>query len=120
MKIRIEANTLRLRLKKSELALFAAEESVSQLISFGKKSLVYRLKMTNEEEVLAQFEENIISVLIPKELARNWIATDLVSIENKDSEPQILVEKDFKCTTDACIESQKDQSDFFENPKEKC
>lgn len=120
MKIRIEANTLRLRLKKSELEIFAEEESVSQLISFGEKSLVYRLKMTNDEEITAKFVNNIISVLIPKEQAKNWIETNLVALENKMSEPQILVEKDFKCTTDACIESDKDQSDFFENPKNVC
>lgn len=117
MKIRIEANSLRLRLRKSELDVFAQEEVISQLISFGQKSLVYRLKMYNEDEISAQYNDNIITVMLPKEIAKTWVTTDLVSLENKVSEPEILVEKDFKCTTEACIESQKDQSDFFENPK---
>lgn len=117
MKIRIESNTLRLRLRKSEIDVLEADHVVSDVISFGSKSLIYRLKINEVEQIESSFSDNIISVSLPKELALEWINSDLVSLQNDTVSPKILIEKDFQCTSKACIESENDQSDFFENPK---
>lgn len=117
MKIRIEPNSLLLRLRKSEVELFAKNEVFSELISFGNESLVYRLKMCLEDEISSFFSGNIITVNVPKEIAMNWANTDLISLENQVQNLHILIEKDFECTLNEDVESEKYQSDCLENPK---
>ncbi len=120
MKIRIQGNTLRLRLKKSELAILADESKVSDIISFADSILVYSLEISSTEKINASFSNNTVKVFIPKEIALNWIKTDLVSLSNTENTPSILIEKDFKCTSESCSETEAEKKDSFLNPNEKC
>lgn len=118
MKIRILGNSLRLRLKKSELAIFAEDGKISDKIVFGENEIIYSLKVSNERAIHSYFIDNEIVVSIPKAVAINWIESDLISLQNEISTPTLLIEKDFKCTSDSCIESKNDQEDSFSNPNE--
>lgn len=116
MKIRILGNSLRFRLKKSELTIFAEERKFSDKIVFGENELIYSLKYSNEETIHCYFLDNEIVVSIPKNIATNWVNTDLVSLKNDISSPIILIEKDLKCTSYTCVETEDQQKDSFPNP----
>ena len=118
MKIRILGNSLRLRLKKSELAIFAEDGKISDKIVFGDNELIYSLKFSNKKAIHSCFIANEIVISIPKEVAVNWIESDLISLQNEIVTPTLLIEKDFKCTSDSCNEKESKQNDSFPNPNE--
>jgi hypothetical protein len=118
MKIRILGNSLRLRLKKSELAIFAENGKISDKIVFGDNELIYSLKVSQEKTIHSYFIDNEIVVSIPKEVAVNWIQSDLISLQNEIATPTLLIEKDFKCTSETCNESETEQEDSFPKPNE--
>ena len=118
MKLRIQGNTLRLRLKISEIDLLKSESKVIDGIEFGTNKLVYSLELKKQDTITTHLSNNEIRVVIPFEMANTWMDSEDVSIENNHVIPNILIEKDFKCTSKVCIESEKDQSDFFHNPNE--
>ena len=119
MKIRIKGNSLRLRLTKSEVALFSTKGSCSETIDFGASSLTYTL--TTKEGITnldANYTGNQITVYMPMEAKQNWYSSNRVGYSNTvaretGSELAILVEKDFICMD----ESTEDQSDNYPNPK---
>lgn len=118
MKIRVLGNSLRLRIKKSEIAIFAEDGKISDKIVFGENELIYSLKVSNEKTIHSYFLDNEIVVSIPKNVAVNWIESDLVSLENNITRPTLLIEKDFVCTSDTCNESEEQQKDSFPNHNE--
>ena len=119
MKIRIKGNSIRLRLTKSEVALFCAEGSCSETIDFGTSSLTYTL--TTKEGITdldADYSGNQITVYMPMEARQNWYASNRVGYSSTvaketGNELAILVEKDFICMDEAI----EDQSDNYPNPK---
>jgi len=121
MKIRILENSLRLRLKQSEVKQLAEEGSVNQVIEFGvQTALHYTLEKSASETIKASFSDSRIVVEVPHILAENWAQSNEVSLsetmsigENKIL--KVLIEKDFKCLT---IRPGEDESDMFPNPKE--
>ena len=117
MKLRILGNTLRLRLKKSEIDEFAKEGKIENIVDFGETSFKYTLKASTRKSISALFVENEIVVKIPLEVAKNWVETDLVTLENKISTPKIIIEKDFKCTSKDCKETDEQKKDSFDKPK---
>ncbi len=114
MKIRINGNFVRLRLNQTEVDQFASDSQVGDLIQFGSRSLTYQLVVADQAEVAVEFDGSIISVQIPKPLAKKWTDTELVGFENADqSQVKILVEKDFQCLHKRPGE---DESNNFPNP----
>ena len=117
MKIRIQGNYIRLRLSQNEVELFSNTGKVTDRIDFGSHTLSYELVTTKKNEVSAQFNESIISILVPEEISEIWTNTDQVGIENGDqSLIRILVEKDFQCLHKR---SGEDESNNFPNPMAK-
>ena len=122
MKIRIKSNSLRIRLSKSEVDLFAERGWVEEQTKFQNDSFSYAVKMADIDTISADFINGSITLYIPEHLAKNWTSTSLVGLDytmpvGNDSHLYILLEKDFKCI-DAAI--QEDQSDYFENPAKFC
>jgi len=121
MKLRIQGNTIRLRLKKSDIDLFTLKGIVSEKTNFSSNTIFnYSLKSSSEKEISATFNKNNIIVSIPKKIAENWVSSDLISLKNKNSTPEILIEKDFKCTSKVCEETEEQKNDSYPNPNEKC
>jgi len=116
MKLRCTTNSIRIRIRKSELTQLAKEESISESIKFGEGvSLNFALSINNQtSKVLASFVNNNLEVKLPKSVASNWINSNEVSIEvhnpieNGDS-LHILIEKDFPCLD----REEEDKSDTF-------
>lgn len=127
MKIRIQGNSLRLRLSQSEVAKFHETGQVTDGISFGAAPpvmLTYKLERSDLPEMAANFSDNCICVYVPSEQAATWASSEqevgmehlLRSPANGDS-LRILIEKDFKCLANRPGE---DESDNFPNPNLSC
>lgn len=122
MKIRIRGNAIRLRLSKSDIALFAKAGLVEEQTHFADSTLVYAIKTARQPAMTAFFTNGNLTVYLPEKDAMHWLGTDLVGIEAhmpvEGRQPlHILVEKDFKCIDASETE---DQADFYENPVKTC
>lgn len=125
MKIRIQGNSIRLRLSQADVRTFAETGVVEERLQFGLspgESLVYKLEQADIRQFAATFNDNRISIAVPAEAGSNWAATAMVGMESEISLGEnkalrILVEKDFKCLTERAGE---DESDNFPNPNGGC
>jgi hypothetical protein len=122
MKIRIKGNSIRIRLTQIEVKNFADNGFIEEATEFIDNKLFYALAVTtNVSELSAQMIGNKITLLVPENIAQNWIKTDLVGFENKfdlgnNKKLFLLVEKDFVCLDNTF----EDQSDMFPNPNAVC
>lgn len=117
MKIRIKANSVRLRLTRSDVDRFGREGCLEERTEFGTNELVYAIQTTGNADITADFKNGKITVFVPQPLANQWTGTEKVGFDSRmplgnGKDLYILVEKDFKCL-DETIE---DQSDNYENP----
>ncbi len=122
MKIRIKGNSLRIRLSKSEVELFAKEGMVEERTEFVNSTLIYSVKRTGSETMSADFVNGNISLFVPGHLLEQWAFSNLVGLDYNMLLPKgnylyLLLEKDFKCID---AEVSEDQSDYFENPAKSC
>jgi hypothetical protein len=100
MKLRIQANTLRLRLTQKEVALVRNHGLVESAIEFAPgRSLIYLLEGSPTAETMsANFDGLAIRVTIPMHQMTDWVESDRVGIEvRSQTGVQLLVEKDFQC-----------------------
>lgn len=100
MKLRIQGNSLRLRLTQKEVALVRNHGLVKSVIEFAPgHSLVYLLEGSpNAETMSATLDGRAIRVTIPMHQMTDWVESDRVGIEARSQTGvQLLVEKDFKC-----------------------
>lgn len=117
MKIRIRGNSVRFRLSKSEVEQFGNEGYVEERTEFGNTSLIYALQKSDVPELSAGFDGIKITMLVPQDIMRKWVDTQVVGFDNivdlgNGKELYLLLEKDFKCLDD----TSEDQSDNYEHP----
>lgn len=132
MKLRIKGNSLRLRLTRSEVARIGAGECVCETIEFGTgsdESLTYSLATrADADRISVGFQRNRITVTLPADQAREWTATELVSLRGEQPLARdavsaasrrlaVLIEKDFSCVGG---DPSEDQSDAYPNPTPVC
>lgn len=102
MKLRIEGNSIRLRVKKSDLNRLHTEGVVHEMVAFIKGfNFHYELK-TDEtaSNIDAVFTHSTITISIPLSIANEWINSETVGLENTlENGLFILIEKDFPCKT---------------------
>jgi hypothetical protein len=121
MKLRLQFNTIRLRLKRSEVAQFAEAGRVEETIILGEgegETLHYALEATDAiHSPRAELNGGSILVRVPLAMAEQWAANDEIAIEGDqaaggETRLHILIEKDF-----ACIDGTDEQNvDTFPNP----
>ncbi|MEO0583940.1 MAG: hypothetical protein AAF135_17070 [Bacteroidota bacterium] len=116
MKLRCVTNSIRIRARKSDLAILKSEGEVVDSVHFGGSQwLVFGLRMAEEiSEVQAIFTEGKIEVLLPKEIGQRWMASHQVGIHHhipleNNQQLEILIEKDFPCAH----RPTEDKSDTF-------
>jgi hypothetical protein len=100
MKLRIQGNSLRLRLTQKDVAHLSGHGRVESLIEFSPgQARVYRLEGSFcAKSVDAAFDGQAIRVTIPAHVMTQWAESDQVSIEAQSSAGlQLLIEKDFQC-----------------------
>ena len=121
MKLRIQGNSLRLRVSRSELARFAETGSLEETICFGREDgaeLTYALVRDSERNAVeVQSSPQRVVVVVPAKEVRDWSSTDQVGIAAEvDLGPRgrlsVLIEKDFACLD----RSDEENADTFPNP----
>jgi len=122
MKIRIRGNSVRVRLSKSEVALFVREGYVEERTEFASGTLVYAVKTSQGNTLSADFSNGNLILYVPAAMLQQWAATDLVGMDHSMHLPNgkqlyLLIEKDFKCIDAPVTE---DQSDMYEHPLKAC
>ena len=124
MKLRLRENSIRLRLLRSEVSDLRKNGSSAEIITFGKtRALTYRVEISDAAETIsARFQNDEITVEIPRAEAIQWIDTEqtgLQSVQQTGGEKplSILIEKDFVCVERP---ADTDNLDAFPHPKMKC
>ena len=111
MKLRLEDNSLRLRLADAEVAEFAQTGHLTttlQLAPGAAGQLTYTLQRTPDDSTAAApglrvaYLPGSLTVLVPDAVARRWTASDEISLSadlrtDETTELRILVEKDLGC-----------------------
>ncbi|HTD15422.1 MAG TPA: hypothetical protein VK673_09595 [Chthoniobacterales bacterium] len=121
MKLRLEFNSIRFRLKRSEVEQFARTGRVEEKITFGSgddKTFRYLLESADSvSSPSATLTPHTIIVQVPPEAVTRWASSDQTGIESEQlvdhqTSLRILIEKDF-----ACIDGTDEQNaDTFPNP----
>ena len=116
MKLRTTHNSIRIRIRKSEIEELKAEGQVVERIRFPLGTVLrFALQIDEQEEgVTAALEDNFLKLSIPKNEALTWINSNQVGIEKHIPVPEgeelhLLIEKDFPCLD----RPEEDKSDTF-------
>jgi hypothetical protein len=121
MKLRIQNNSIRLRLTKPEVDKIIAGVSVIAETKIGSNIFSYELIPNENLGFLASFENNKLQLFINQETAQTWQDETKVgfeeTIEIEGNKLHILIEKDFKCLSPA---REGKENEMFENPDVKC
>ncbi|QNK63684.1 hypothetical protein H7F33_04065 [Pedobacter sp. PAMC26386] len=112
MKIRIKGNSLRYRLTRSDLATVTKEGYIEENTDFGQQTLIYALKVTETEELKAEFINSQLTLFISAAMVKEFADTDQVGFSHQSGPLHLLIEKDFTCLDNV----EEDQSDNFPNP----
>ena len=120
MKVRIQGNSFRFRLKQPEVDRFIAEGSIAETVEFGPTAeswLTFSLHITQQEKYSVAFESNTVIFYVPAGISGQWGSTNSIGFEEwietgPDRKMKLLVEKDFRCM-EACAE---DNAGSYEKP----
>jgi hypothetical protein len=104
MKLRIQGNSLRLRLSQSEVAQFSKTGFVEDGIQFGPgASFAYALEsMSSLSAPQAIYSNGWLRIQVPGAEATQWACSDRVSLSGEQplesgQRLSLLIEKDFQC-----------------------
>jgi hypothetical protein len=125
MKLRIRANSLRLRLLQNEVTALAQNGALSEHISFGAScGLTYKiLSSADAKDISAIFNGREILVTVPKAVINEWAGSLQIGIskdqcrDDAGNALKILIEKDFVCLERA---DDPDNADAFPHPAANC
>ena len=115
MKLRIQGNSLRLRLTRKEVAQLHDCGHVESSIEFAPgRTLAYSLEGSpHATSVTASFDGRAILVAAPAPLITEWADGEQVSIEGPpQAGVQLLIEKDFQCLHKPALQD----PDTYPNP----
>lgn len=98
MKIRCTQDSIRLRVRKSDIALLTKGQKVAEILHFPTgNTLIFTLEIGPVERLQVQYKEASLAVHLPERIAQNWINTEQVGIEDTLGQLHLLIEKDFPC-----------------------
>ena len=122
MKLRIRGNSIRLRLKRGEVAHVAAGKSIVEEIHFPGSVLTYRLDISETNDIEANFTGGNLEFSLPASKVLGWATTDAVSLTATQSLSNgatltLLIEKDFACLEPGHARCHEDDADSFPHPR---
>ena len=116
MKLRLQGNSLRLRLTRSEVERLRDTGSVSEAVDFGAAALRYRLDSRPDAGPMqAGFHDGVMTVSVSTDAARSWAVSDAVGIYGQSGALAVSIEKDFRCLTRPL---DRDERDAYPHPGE--
>jgi hypothetical protein len=99
MKLRIQGNSLRLRLTRSEVTTLHQNGVIEESAQFSSGSrLRYRIQ-TGGSDIRADLNTDTITVCLPHAAMQRWATSDAVGLNARDGGLRIAIEKDFRCLT---------------------
>lgn len=119
MKLRLQSNSVRLRLKRAEVGQLVKIGRVEEIITLGRND-VFRYALETSNTVTtprATLKDKEMLIQISAREAARWASDDEVGMEGMQAvgdgvELQVLIEKDF-----ACLNGTDEQNaDTFANP----
>lgn len=121
MKLRIRGDSLRLRLKRGEVDQIAAGGSIVEETHFPDSVLTYRLDVSEDDDMSANFERGSLVISLPKSKVSDWAGSDEVSLSAEQKlagagSLSLLVEKDFSCLEPGHHRDGEDDEDTFPHP----
>ena len=122
MKIRIQRNSVRYRLSRTDIQKLSTEGYLEEVTPFGDSLFVYGVKKSADvSELTADFQNGKITLHIPEQLTDGWADNNVVGYDGEmlfgnNGSLKLLIEKDFKCLDNVT----EDQSDNYENPAKTC
>jgi hypothetical protein len=101
MKLRLQGNSVRLRLTRSEVERLRDNGIVEETADFGGgEVLAYRLQSRRQPGPMqAGFCQGAVTVSVSSEAAQTWAASEEVGIYAQTGDVAISIEKDFRCLT---------------------
>lgn len=120
VKLRIRADTLRLRLTRGEVERLRETGEVSETTHFGPgRALTYALVVADIDDPIATFADDRVAVRLPTALAHAWTDSEQVGIAHDQPLDEgralaLLIEKDFQCLAPR---EGEDDSDAFPHPE---
>ncbi|HEX5228787.1 MAG TPA: hypothetical protein VFW44_13805 [Bryobacteraceae bacterium] len=104
MKLRLQGNSLRLRLSQSEVAQFSKTGFVEDRVQFAPgASFTYTIETSSSLPApVASYQDHWLRVQVPSSAAIEWYTTDNVAIAadqpiEGSKALSILIEKDYQC-----------------------
>lgn len=99
MKLRLQGDSIRLRLNRTEVEEFMRTGRIQDAVHFnGGAVLAYALEASKEAYApRAFYEGSALRITLPMKDAQDWGRSDRVGICASDQQLFILVEKDFQC-----------------------
>ena len=119
MKIRVQGNSIRLRLSQTDVKEFGRHKVLTEVVRFPDgNEMKYEITQISQGEISANFYRGRITVAIPETDAEKWVGTDQVGMSrhvalDSGEKLEILIEKDYQCLHPRIGE---DESDAFPNP----
>jgi hypothetical protein len=109
MKLRLQGNSVRLRLTRSEVQRLRDAGAVDESIDFGEETLSYRLEsLPLPVPVEARFREGVLTVTLGKHAADAWADSNDVGVYAESGALVVSIEKDFRCLTRPLDERERD------------
>ena len=110
MKLRLQGNSLRLRLKRSEVERLCGAGAVEESVEFGGgATLSYRLEISaGAGQAEAAFRNGAVTVSVGANAAQAWAGSDEVGIYAQSGGLAVSIEKDFRCLTRPLDEQERD------------
>ena len=114
MKLRIHADSIRLRLKQSEVKTLAEGGEVVETCPTLPVAMEYALRPDAAASTLGVTADGArLTVHIPSAWLSGWDVDERVGFEDSTGPIHLLIEKDFKCANPS---TPKDNEDCYENP----
>ncbi len=115
MKIRINGDSLRLRLSQTEVRELVHEGIVHSVCQFPQGSFQYQLAIHDADNITAEVQHSTVSVYVPRLWVAGWDEDERVGLDGRESNGlYILVEKDFQCLKPR---PEEDETDLFPHPQ---
>lgn len=124
MKLRINKQSVRLRLSQTDINQLRSNGLVSVPLYWGPDEndlFMYRLSLEEQAASVVYFSGDHIQVKVNKNDIANWLHDEQCvsfefSITTAMQPLTVLIERDFKCLTPR----NENEEDLFENPNSKC
>ncbi len=119
MKLRVRANSIRVRLTQSEVAAFREGVVVEESVALAPSRFSYAISHAAVPRVSARLAVGSggarLAIEVPTAIATDFCDTDRVGFDAQDGDVKVLVEKDWQCLAPR----DEDSEDAYPHPRKK-